>query len=51
VRLWFEIITLLLAYCARTDRVDSFFKWIAMTFAKSDAAKSALQAGKGASCK
>ena len=46
-----EIITLLLAHCARTDLVDSFFKWNAMKFAKSDAAKSALQAGKGANCK
>jgi hypothetical protein len=40
-----EIITLLLAHCARTDLVDSFFKWNAMKFAKSDAARSALQAG------
>jgi ankyrin repeat protein len=46
-----EIIPLLLAYCARTDLTDSFFKWNAMKFAKSDAAKSALQASKGANCK
>jgi hypothetical protein len=45
-----EIITLLVAHCARTDLVDSFFKWNAMKFAKSDAARSALQAGKGANC-
>src|SRR5258708_5690875 len=30
-------LTLLLAHCARTDLVDSFFKWNAMKFAKSDA--------------
>lgn len=46
-----EIITLLLAHCARTDLVDSFFKWNALKFAKSDAARSALQSGKGANCK
>jgi ankyrin repeat protein len=40
-----EIIALLLARCARTDLVDSFFKWNALKFAKSDAARSALQAG------
>jgi len=40
-----DIITLLVAHCARTDLVDSFFKWNAMKFAKSDAARSALQAG------
>jgi ankyrin repeat protein len=46
-----EIIVLLLAHCARTDLVDSFFKWNALKFAKSDAARSAIQAGKGANCK
>ena len=46
-----DIITLLLAHCARTDLVDSFFKWNALKFAKSDAARSALQSGKGANCK
>jgi ankyrin repeat protein len=46
-----EIIMLLLAYCAHTDAVDSFFKWNAMKFAKSDAAKSALQSPRGANCK
>jgi ankyrin repeat protein len=46
-----DVIALLLAHCARTDLTDSFFKWNAMKFAKSDAAKSALQAGKGANCK
>jgi len=46
-----DIITLLLAYCAHTDAVDSFFKWNAMKFAKSDAARSALQSARGANCK
>jgi ankyrin repeat protein len=46
-----DIIALLLAHCARTDLVDSFFKWNALKFAKSDAARSAIQAGKGANCK
>jgi len=46
-----EIIALLLAHCARTDLTDGFFKWNAMKFAKSDAAKSALQAGAGPICK
>ena len=46
-----EIIALLLARCARTDLVDSFFKWNALKFAKSDAARSAIQSGKGANCK
>lgn len=46
-----EIIALLLARCARTDLVDSFFKWNALKFAKSEAARSALQAGKAANCK
>jgi hypothetical protein len=46
-----DIITLLLAHCARTDLIDSFFKWNALKFAKSDAARSALQSGKGANCK
>jgi ankyrin repeat protein len=46
-----EIIALLLAHCARTDLVDSFFKWNALKFAKSDAARSALQSGKSANCK
>ena len=46
-----EIIALLLAHCARTDLVDSFFNWNALKFAKSDAARSALQSGKGATCK
>ena len=46
-----EIIALLLAHCARTDLVDSFFKWNALRFAKSDAARSAIQSGKGANCK
>ena len=46
-----EIIALLLAHCACTDVVDSFFKWNALKFAKSDAARSAIQAGKGANCK
>jgi ankyrin repeat protein len=45
-----EVIALLLARCARTDLVDSFFKWNAMRFAKSDAARSALQADRGANC-
>jgi ankyrin repeat protein len=46
-----EIITLLLAHCASTDLVDSFFKWNALKFAKTDAARSALQSGTGANCK
>lgn len=46
-----DVIALLLEHCARTDLTDSFFKWDAMKFAKSDTAKSALRAGKGASCK
>jgi ankyrin repeat protein len=46
-----EIIALLLAHCARTDLVDSFFKWNALKFAKSDAARSAIQSGKAANCK
>jgi ankyrin repeat protein len=46
-----DVIALLLAHCARTDLTDTFFKWNAMKFAKSDAAKSALQVGKGANCK
>jgi ankyrin repeat protein len=46
-----DIITLLLAHCARTDLVDSFFKMNALKFAKSDAARSAIQSGKGANCK
>ena len=46
-----EIIALLLAHCARTDLVDSFFKWNALKFAKSDAARSAIQSGRSANCK
>jgi len=46
-----EIIALLVAHCARTDLVDSFFKWNALKFAKSDAAKSAIQSGRAANCK
>jgi cytohesin len=46
-----EIIALLLAHCARTDTVDTFFKWNALKFAKSDAAKNAIQAGRGAGCR
>ena len=46
-----EIIALLLARCARTDPVDSFFHWNALKFAKSEAARSALQAGARANCK
>jgi ankyrin repeat protein len=46
-----EIIALLLAHCARTDPVDSFFHWNALKFAKTDATRSALQAGAGANCK
>jgi ankyrin repeat protein len=46
-----DVIALLLEHCARTDLTDSFFHWNAMKFAKSDAAKSALQAGKGPNCK
>ena len=46
-----EIIALLLARCARTDLMDSFFKWNALKFAKSEAARSAIQSGKGANCK
>ena len=46
-----EIIALLLARCARTDPVDSFFHWNALKFAKSDATRSALQAGPGTNCK
>jgi len=46
-----EVIALLVAHCARTDLVDSFFKWNALKFAKTDAARSAIQAGKGAACK
>jgi ankyrin repeat protein len=46
-----DVIALLLEHCARTDLTDSFFKWNALKFAKSDAAKSALQAGKGPNCK
>ena len=45
-----DVIVLLLARCARTDPVDSFFKWNALKFAKSDAAKNAIQAGPGANC-
>ena len=45
-----DVVVLLLARCARTDTVDSFFKWNALKFAKSDAAKSAIQAGPGANC-
>ncbi|HEV8554383.1 MAG TPA: ankyrin repeat domain-containing protein [Casimicrobiaceae bacterium] len=45
-----DVIALLLVRCARTDLVDSFFKWNAMKFAKSDAARSALQADRGANC-
>lgn len=45
-----DVIVLLLARCARTDPVDSFFKWNALKFAKSDAVKSAIQAGPGANC-
>src|SRR6202171_3864290 len=46
-----EIIALLLAHCARTDLLDSFFKWNALKFAKSEAARSAIQSGKGANCR
>ncbi len=46
-----DIIVLLMARCARPDLTDSFFKWNALKFAKSDAARSALQAGIGANCK
>jgi hypothetical protein len=42
---------LFLGRCARTDLVDSFFKWNAMRFAKSDAARSALQANSGENCR
>ena len=45
-----DVVVLLLARCARTEPVDSFFKWNALKFAKSDAAKSAIQAGPGANC-
>jgi len=45
-----DVVVLLLARCARTDPVDSFFKWNALKFAKSDAVKSAIQAGPGANC-
>jgi len=45
-----DVIALLLEHCARTDLTDSFFKWNAMKFAKSDATKSVLQAGKGPNC-
>ena len=45
-----DVVVLLLARCARTDPVDSFFKWNALKFAKSDAAKNAIQAGPGANC-
>lgn len=45
-----DVIAVLLSYCARTDTVDSFFKWNALKFAKSDAAKSAIQAGPAANC-
>jgi ankyrin repeat protein len=46
-----DVIKVLLQYCARTDPVDSFFKWNALKFAQSDAAKSAIQAGPSANCK
>jgi ankyrin repeat protein len=46
-----DVIVLLLQHCARTDLVDSFFKWDALKFAQSDAAKSAIQTGPGANCK
>lgn len=46
-----DVIALLLEHCARTDLVDDFFKWNASKFAKSDAARNALQAVKGANCK
>jgi len=45
-----DVVVLLLARCARTDTVDSFFKWNALKFAKSDAAKSAIQAGPAPTC-
>ena len=45
-----DVVVVLLAYCARTDVVDSFFKWNALKFAKSDAVKSAIQAGAGPNC-
>jgi ankyrin repeat protein len=45
-----DVIVVLLAHCARTDPVDTFFKWNALKFAKSDAAKSAIQAGPAANC-
>jgi uncharacterized protein len=46
-----DVIALLLAHCARTDLVDSFFKWNAAKFAKSDAARNAIQAGGGDNCR
>lgn len=46
-----DIIALLLEHCARTDPVDNFFKWNAMKFAKSEAARNAIQAGGGANCR
>jgi hypothetical protein len=39
-----EIIVPFLAHCGRTDQVDSFFKWNALKFATSDAARSARTA-------
>ena len=45
-----DVVVLLLARCARTDPVDSFFKWNALKFAKSDAAKSTIQAGPPPTC-
>jgi ankyrin repeat protein len=45
-----DVVVLLLARCARTDTVDSFFKWNALKFAKSDAAKGAIQAGPAPTC-
>ncbi len=46
-----EIITLLLAHCARTEPVDSFFKQNALKFAKSDAARNAIQEGPDPKCR
>ena len=45
-----DVIVVLVSYCARTDLIDSFFKWNALKFAKSEAAKSAIQAGTGPNC-
>jgi uncharacterized protein len=45
------VIALLLAHCARTDLVDNFFKVNALKLAKSDAARGAIQSGRGANCK